>query len=254
MSLFFCAMSNNSKNIRELLTRCKLSIPFGNKDEWERFAKMYIPCCVLIGIYDDPAEYQRKILESFLTGKGCITIWSVFISLGVENERTGLNKIIKSLVDGHMGAYGFENKTFNNLENILNEHIRNEARNPESHIKAYGLDMYKYRIVSTLIDKTTHGYDIKAELYQDPIPGQQFDDLVEYGIYSMPTSSESNDSSSLSYGPAYDLMKDLNKSLDKKELAELKKEMKEDNISFSIADDSDDDLTYPNYSDSDVPW
>ena len=227
MLLFFCTMSGNSKNIQELLTRCKLPIPFGNKDEWERFAQTYIPCCILIQMYDDPAEYQRKIFKSFLIGKGCITIWSEFISLAEQNERTGLNRIIKALVDGHMGVYGYENIKFDNIEKSLNNYISNEGKNNDSHIAKYGLHLYKYRIVSTLIDETSQGYDIKAELYQEPLADHQFDDLLEYGIYSTPRMDISDEPKNKepsinfkNYGPIHDFMMEMNKTLNKDEINE----------------------------------
>lgn len=242
-------MSENSNNIKKLLTRCNLPIPFGNKEEWEKFGQMYIPCFVLVDMYDDPAKYQKQILEALLTGKGSMTIWTTFISLIDDNNLINMHKIIKALVDGHMGTYGFEDVKFDNLEQLLNKFIENEGKKPTSLVSTNGLHYYKYRVIMLLVDETTQSYNITVELYQTQLENYIFSDLVSFGIYNdqgvtinqNPTILNEIDDyvpkTSINYDKS-EFFKTLNVPLDKnslnKEVKELKEELNDDDISYEI--------------------
>lgn len=246
-------MTNN--NIIKLLTRCQLPIPFGNKEEWERFANLFIPCFIFIDMFDEPAKYQKKILESILIGKGNLTIWTSFITLDENDERVKMNKAIKALVDGHMGIYGFPEKTFNSLEKTIEKYIENESKNGDSMVSTNGLKFYKYRVVTSLIDETTQSYNVSVELYQEPLKDVIYDDLVEFGIYSQDAILASSKPANKEEPPPYkshekkeekkektlyETLLEASQMYDKKERENIKNEFNVDDIGVTIDDYSDD--------------
>lgn len=246
-------MSNN--NIPKLLTRCQLPIPFGNKEEWEKFANLFIPCFVFIDMFDEPAKYQKMILESILTGKGSLNIWSLFISFNESDEKVNMNKAIKALIDGNMSIYGFPEKTFDNLEKSIDKYIKNESNKDNSIVATNGLKFYQYRVISSLIDEETQSYNVAVELYQEPLQDTIFDDLVEFGIYSQ-------DALTMPHGPTnktelhqyqkekeaanekkektlYETLLEESQIYDKKDINTIKSEFNVDDIGVIIEEDTD---------------
>jgi hypothetical protein len=230
-------MSNITFGMRELLTRFQLGIPFGTKEQWEAFIQnYYVPCYMFVDVLNDIGKYQKKIIESIISGNGQVNIWEKLITLDPVHNNKNHNYLIKSIVDGNMGVYGFPEIEFNKLESCINTFINSEKEKDDSSFKSYGLTNYRYRVTSELIDESTHTYNIVVKLFQYPLENPVFDDLLQFGLgiyehhhIDVPNTQTTGNISSL-----------VNQSLDSDLLVEemkiIQHQMNEDGIELNLED------------------
>jgi hypothetical protein len=175
-------MDNNlSVYIRELMTRFRGEIPFGNNTNWDNFGKMYSQLIVCSKLMIEPEKLQHDILEQLMEGNCNIVIWDIIINLLDESPRSKFYKVTKALVDGNMSTYGHPEITFDNLETSLNKWISEDSSKDDSMISNYGWNNYLYKV--TVVPLGEELYQISTTLHQQPV-NTQFDDLVQFGIYN----------------------------------------------------------------------
>lgn len=177
-------MSEVSIQIQDLITRFKLPIPFGTKDLWEYFGKLYCRLVVCNDLLIKTDLIQSQFLSGLFVGKSELSIWDTVINLEDDSDTIKFFKITKALIDGNMSVYGYPETTFDNLEIILNNWINEMGQDEnENFINKNGWDNFKYKIKITQLDDVGYLYQYTAYIYQESLD-TQFDDLIQYGIYT----------------------------------------------------------------------
>jgi hypothetical protein len=211
----------DTQKVRDLIARfSKFPAQFGDKTNWEKFGKLFISCHILIDLISKSNEYQKKILNSILSGKCEVEIWSTMFSLLDSSGNAGLGRVIKALCDGSMEVYGYPEITFNNLEKQIDIFIKEAGKDANNPIYHNSFNIYKYKIDINMIDTQSQTFSVSVILYQTP-SDLMFNDLTSLDMNTTQTKKDKNENE---------------EELDATVIQMLKDELRDNNIEFDDVD------------------